>query len=163
MQTQAKSTPVDIGIPEDSRQEIAEGLSRFLADTYTLYLKTHYFHWNVTGPMFNSLHLMFEEQYTELAMAVDEIAERIRALGVYAPGSYTAFTQLGSIAETTDVPSAEEMVRLLVEGNEAVAKTARSVFPAAEKGGDESTLDLLTGRLRVHEKTAWMLRSIISA
>jgi starvation-inducible DNA-binding protein len=163
MQTQAKSTPVDIGIPEESRKEIAEGLSRFLADTYTLYLKTHYFHWNVTGPMFNSLHLMFEEQYTELATAVDEIAERIRALGVYAPGSYTAFTQLGSIPETSDVPSAEEMVRLLVEGNEAVAKTARSVFPAAEKGGDESTLDLLTGRLRVHEKTAWMLRSIISA
>lgn len=163
MQAQEKTLPVDIGIPEDSRQEIAQGLSRVLADTYSLYLKTHYFHWNVTGPMFNSLHLMFEQQYTELATAVDEIAERIRALGVFAPGSYSQFTELGSIPETREVPSAEEMVRLLVEGNEAVAKTARSVFPSAEKGGDESTADLLTGRLRVHEKTAWMLRSIINA
>jgi starvation-inducible DNA-binding protein len=162
MQTQAKSQPVDIGIPEQSRQEIAEGLSRVLADTYSLYLKTHYFHWNVTGPLFNSLHLMFETQYTELAAAVDEIAERIRALGVFAPGSYSQFTELSSIPETREVPSAEEMVRLLVEGNEAVAKTARSVFPAGEKGNDESTLDLLTGRLRVHEKNAWMLRSIIN-
>lgn len=163
MQTQDKSVAVDIGISEDSRKEIADGLSRVLADTYSLYLKTHYFHWNVTGPMFNSLHLMFEQQYTELATAVDEIAERIRALGVYAPGSYSAFAELSSIPETREVPSAEDMVRLLVEGNEAVAKTARSVFPAAEKGNDESTLDLLTGRLRVHEKTAWMLRSIINA
>ena len=163
MQAQEKTLPVDIGIPEDSRREIAQGLSRVLADTYSLYLKTHYFHWNVTGPMFNSLHLMFEGQYTELATAVDELAERIRALGVFAPGSYSQFTELSSIPETREVPSAEEMVRLLVEGNEAVAKTARSVFPIAEKGGDESTADLWTGRLRVHEKTAWMLRSIINA
>ncbi|HEY9652905.1 MAG TPA: Dps family protein [Coleofasciculaceae cyanobacterium] len=163
MQTQDRSLPVDIGIPEDSRQEIAQGLSRVLADTYSLYLKTHYFHWNVTGPQFNSLHLMFETQYTELATAVDEIAERIRSLGVFAPGSYSAFSELSSIPETRDVPNADDMVRLLVEANEAVAKTIRSVFPAAEKGSDESTLDLLTGRLRVHEKTAWMLRSIINA
>jgi starvation-inducible DNA-binding protein len=163
MQTQDKTLPVDIGIGEESRKEIADGLSRVLADTYSLYLKTHYFHWNVTGPQFNSLHLMFEQQYTELATAVDDIAERIRALGVFAPGSYGAFAELSSIPETREVPSAEEMVRLLVEGNEAVAKTARSVFPAAERGNDESTADLLTGRLRVHEKTAWMLRSIINA
>jgi starvation-inducible DNA-binding protein len=163
MQTQDKNLAVDIGIAEESRQEIAQGLSRVLADTYSLYLKTHYFHWNVTGHLFNSLHLMFETQYTELATAVDDIAERIRALGVFAPGSYSAFAELSSIPETREVPSAEEMVRLLVEGNEAVAKTARSVFPAAEKGNDESTADLLTDRLRVHEKTAWMLRSIINA
>ncbi|HEY9631963.1 MAG TPA: Dps family protein [Coleofasciculaceae cyanobacterium] len=163
MQTQDKNLAVDIGISEDSRQEIAQGLSRVLADTYSLYLKTHYFHWNVTGSLFNSLHLMFEQQYTELAIAVDDIAERIRSLGVFAPGSYSQFAELTSIPETRDVPSAEEMVRLLVEGNEAVAKTARSVFPAAEKGNDESTADLLTDRLRVHEKTAWMLRSIINA
>lgn len=163
MQIQDRPLPVDIGIPEDSRQEIAQGLSRVLADTYSVYLKTHYFHWNVTGPQFNSLHLMFETQYTELATAVDEIAERIRSLGVFAPGSYSAFSELSSIPETRDVPNADDMVRLLVEANEAVAKTIRSVFPAGEKGGDESTLDLLTGRLRVHEKTAWMLRSIINA
>jgi starvation-inducible DNA-binding protein len=163
MQTQDKNLAVDIGISEDSRQEIAQGLSRVLADTYSLYLKTHYFHWNVTGSLFNSLHLMFEQQYTELAIAVDDIAERIRSLGVFAPGSYSQFAELTSIPETRDVPSAEDMVRLLVEGNEAVAKTARSVFPAAEKGNDESTADLLTDRLRVHEKTAWMLRSIINA
>lgn len=163
MQTQDKNLPVDIGIGEESRKEIADGLSRVLADTYSLYLKTHYFHWNVTGPQFNSLHLMFEQQYTELAIAVDDIAERIRALGVFAPGSYSAFAELSSIPETSEVPSAEEMVRLLVEGNEAVAKTARSVFPATERGTDESTADLLTGRLRVHEKTAWMLRSILNA
>lgn len=161
MQTQDKAKPIDIGIDEQARQEIAQGLSRLLADTYTLYLKTHYFHWNVTGPMFTSLHLLFEQQYTELALAVDEVAERIRALGVFAPGSYSQFTELGSISETKDVPSAEEMVSLLVEGNEAVAKTARSVFPAAEKGDDQSTMDMVTQRLRVHEKNAWMLRSII--
>ena len=161
MQTQDRPIPVDIGIDEQNRKEIADGLSRLLADTYTLYLKTHYFHWNVTGHMFHSLHLMFEEQYTELAEAVDIIAERIRALGVFAPGSYSAFTELGSISETKDVPSADDMVRLLVEGNEAVAKTARSVFTAAERGDDQSTQDLLTDRLRVHEKTAWMLRSIL--
>lgn len=153
---------VEIGIEQSDRQAIAEGLSRVLADTYSLYLKTHYFHWNVTGSLFNSLHTMFEQQYTELATAVDELAERIRALGVFAPGSYSQFAELSSIPETREVPSAEEMVRLLVEGNEAVAKTARSVFPAAEKGNDEATADLLTDRLRVHEKTAWMLRSIIN-
>lgn len=162
MQLQDKTMPIDIGIEEQARQEIAQGLSRLLADTYSLYLKTHYFHWNVTGPMFPSLHLMFEGQYTELAAAVDVIAERIRALGVFAPGSYSQFSELGSIAETRDVPSAEEMVRLLVEGNEAVAKTARSVFPAAQNSDDQSTLDMLTERLRVHEKTAWMLRSILN-
>lgn len=162
VQESDKTMKVEIGIEESARKEIAEGLSRVLADTYSLYLKTHYFHWNVTGPMFTSLHLMFEQQYTELATAVDEIAERIRALGVFAPGSYSQFTELSSISETREVPSAEEMVRLLVEGNEAVAKTARSVYPAAEKGNDESTADLLTDRLRVHEKTAWMLRSIIN-
>lgn len=161
MQLQDRATPMDIGISEESRKEIAEGLSRLLADTYTLYLKTHYFHWNVTGPQFHSLHIMFEEEYTELAAAVDIIAERIRALGLFAPGSYSQFTELGSIAETNNVPSAEDMVRLLVEGNEAVAKTARSVFPAAEKGNDEATIDLLTERLGVHEKTAWMLRSML--
>lgn len=162
MQTQDKTMPVEIGINEQSRKEIADGLSRLLADTYTLYIKTHYFHWNVTGPMFHSLHIMFEEEYTELAAAVDMIAERIRALGMFAPGSYGQFTELTSIPETRDVPSAEDMVRLLVEGNEAVAKTARSVFPAAERGDDQSTMDLLTDRLRVHEKTAWMLRSIVN-
>lgn len=161
MQTHDKAKSIDIGIDEQARQEIAQGLSRLLADTYTLYLKTHYFHWNVTGPMFTSLHLLFEQQYTELALAVDEVAERIRALGVFAPGSYSQFTELGSIPETKDVPNAEEMVSLLVEGNEAVAKTARSVFPSAERGDDQSTIDLVTQRLRVHEKNAWMLRSII--
>ena len=162
MQLQEKGKTIDIGINEQARKEIADGLSRLLADTYTLYLKTHYFHWNVTGPMFHSLHIMFEEQYTELALAVDMIAERIRALGVFAPGSYSQFTELGSIPETRDVPSADDMVRLLVEGNEAVAKTARSVFPAAERGDDQSTADMLTERLRVHEKTAWMLRSSLN-
>lgn len=162
MQIQSKSLPLNIGIDEEARQEIASGLSRLLADTYSLYLKTHYFHWNVTGPMFTSLHAMFELQYTELALAVDIIAERIRSLGVFAPGSYSSFTELSSIPETKDVPNAEEMVRLLVEGNEAVAKTARSIFPAAERGDDQSTLDMLTQRLAVHEKTAWMLRSILT-
>ncbi|MFB2875861.1 Dps family protein [Floridanema aerugineum] len=162
MQAQAQSLPLNIGIDEEARQEIASGLSRLLADTYSLYLKTHYFHWNVTGPMFTSLHAMFELQYTELAAAVDIIAERIRSLGVFAPGSYSTFAELSSIPETKDVPNAEEMVRLLVEGNEAVAKTARSIFPAAERGDDQSTLDMLTQRLSVHEKTAWMLRSILT-
>lgn len=161
MQLQDKAKPIDIGINEQARQEIAQGLSRLLADTYSLYLKTHYFHWNVTGFLFPQLHQMFEEQYTELASAVDTIAERIRALDVFAPGSYSAFAELTSIPETRDVPSAEEMVRLLVEGNEAVVKTARSIYPAAERGDDQSTLDLLTDRLRVHEKNAWMLRSIL--
>lgn len=162
MKTSSKNiAPVDIGIDEQHRQEIAEGLCRLLADTYTLYLKTHYFHWNVTGPLFNSLHLMFEQQYLELALAVDAVAERIRTLGYPAPGSYSEYAQLTSIAETRDVPEAEEMVRLLVEGNEAVVRTARAIFPAAASANDESTADLLTQRMSLHEKNAWMLRSIL--
>jgi starvation-inducible DNA-binding protein len=152
---------VNIGIEEDTRAEIAAGLSRLLADTYTLYLKTHYFHWNVTGPMFQTLHLMFETQYTELALAVDLIAERIRALGFPAPGSYTEYAKLSSIPETTSVPKATEMIKLLVEGQEAVCRTARSIYAVAEKASDEPTADLLTQRLQLHEKTAWMLRSLL--
>ncbi|NJO51297.1 MAG: DNA starvation/stationary phase protection protein [Leptolyngbyaceae cyanobacterium RM2_2_4] len=161
MQAQERTVPVDIGINETDRHAIADGLSRLLADTYTLYLKTHNFHWNVTGPMFQTLHTMFEAQYTELATAVDDVAERIRSLGFPAPATYSEFAQLSSIAETTGVPKAEEMIALLVEGNEAVVKTARSAFPAAERAGDESTADLLTERMRLHEKTAWMLRSLL--
>ena len=153
---------IDIGISETDRQAIAEGLSRLLADSYTLYLKTHNYHWNVVGPMFNTLHQMFEEQYSELALAVDEIAERIRALGEPAPGSYLEFTELSSIDEDTDAPDASEMIRRLVEGHEAVARTARSVFPSVEQAGDEPTADLLTQRMQVHEKTAWMLRSMLA-
>ncbi len=152
---------VNIGIEADEREQIAGGLSRLLADTYTLYLKTHYFHWNVTGPMFQTLHLMFETQYTELALAVDLIAERIRALGFPAPGSYTQYAELSSIPETTSVPKAEEMIKLLVEGQEAVCRTARSIYPVVEKASDEPTADLLTQRLQLHEKTAWMLRSLL--
>lgn len=152
---------VNIGIEEGTRAEIAAGLSRLLADTYTLYLKTHYFHWNVTGPMFQTLHLMFETQYTELALAVDSIAERIRALGFPAPGSYTEYAKLSSIPETTEVPKAQEMIKLLVEGQEAVCRTARSIYPIAETASDEPTADLLTQRLQLHEKTAWMLRSLL--
>lgn len=162
MQTQDRFLTVNIGIEDENRKEIAEGLSRLLADTYSLYLKTHYFHWNVTGPLFHSLHQMFEEEYTELAMAVDTIAERIRSLGYFAPGSYSEFAELSSIEETREVPSAEDMVRILTEGNEAVVRTARVVLPAAERGDDESTKDLLAERLRLHEKTAWMLRSILN-
>jgi len=150
---------MDIGISEASRQTIAEGLSRLLADTYTLYLKTHNFHWNVTGPRFQSLHLMFEQQYTELALAVDSVAERIRTLGYPAPGSYSEYARLSSIAETAGVPEAEEMIRLLISGNEAVAKTARSILATAEEAQDEATVDLLVQRMQIHEKTAWMLRS----
>ncbi|MXY41699.1 MAG: DNA starvation/stationary phase protection protein [Rhodospirillaceae bacterium] len=153
---------IDIGIDDEARREIAGGLSRLLADTYTLYLKTHNFHWNVTGPMFNTLHLMFEQQYTELATAVDEIAERIRALGEPAPGSYSQYAVLSSIGEETGVPSAEDMIRQLVADQEAVVRTARSVFPAAEAASDEPTADLLTQRMQVHEKTAWMLRSMVA-
>ena len=153
---------INIGIDEEYRQQIASGLSRVLADTYTLYLKTHYFHWNVTGPMFQTLHLMFEQQYTELALAVDQVAERIRALNVFAPGSYAAFSKLSSIQEETSVPTAEDMIRQLVEGQEAVIRVARSVFPVAEKGGDQVTADLLTQRMQIHEKTAWMLRSLLA-
>ena len=155
------SAPVNIGIEESDRQAIAEGLSRLLADTYSLYLKTHYFHWNVTGPMFHSLHNMFEEQYVELATAVDDVAERIRTLGAVAPGSYSQFAELSTVPETRDVPEATEMVRLLVEANEAVVRTARAAFPAAERANDEATADLITERMRTHEKTAWMLRSMI--
>lgn len=152
---------INIGIDEKDRKEIATGLSRLLADTYTLYLKTHNFHWNVTGPMFQTLHLMFETQYTELALAVDLIAERIRALDFPAPGTYAEFAELSSIKEERGTPSAEKMIELLVEGQEAVARTARSIFPIAERANDEPTADLLTQRLQVHEKTAWMLRSLL--
>ena len=152
---------IDTGIPAEQRKAVAEGLSHVLADTYTLYLKSHNFHWNVTGPMFHTLHTMFEEEYTELAMAVDEIAERIRALGHPAPGSYAAYARLSSIEDAEGVPTAKEMISQLVAGHEAVAKTARSVFPAAEEGHDEVTADLLTQRMTVHEKTAWMLRSLL--
>jgi len=158
-----KSLPINIGIEEKDRREIAEGLSRLLADTYTLYLKTHNFHWNVTGPMFQTLHLMFEGQYNELALAVDQIAERIRALGFPAPGTYKEFSQLSSINEEKGVPAAEEMIKLLVEGQEAVVRTARSVFPVVDRVNDEPTADLLTQRMQVHEKTAWMLRSLLAA
>jgi starvation-inducible DNA-binding protein len=156
-----KAPQINLGIDEKDRKEIAEGLSRVLADTYTLYLKTHNFHWNVTGPMFQTLHLMFEQQYNELALAVDGIAERIRALGFPAPGTYSEFSKLSSIRETEGVPSATEMIKLLVEGQETVVRTARSVFPIADKVSDEPTADLLTQRMQVHEKTAWMLRSLL--
>ena len=153
---------IDIGIAESERKAIAEGLSHLLADTYTLYLKTHNFHWNVTGPMFNTLHLMFEQQYTELAQAVDLIAERIRALGFPAPGSYGQYAKLSSIKEEEGVPAANEMIRQLVAGQEAVARTARKVFPTVDKANDEPTGDLLTQRMQVHEKNAWMLRSLLA-
>lgn len=152
---------IDIGIKQSDREEIAEGLSRLLADTYTLYLKTHNFHWNVTGPMFQTLHLMFETQYTELALAVDLIAERIRSIGFPAPGTYKQYVALSSIKEDEGIPKAEEMIRLLVEGQEAVVRTARSLFPVVEKANDEATADLLTQRIQLHEKTAWMLRSLL--
>lgn len=153
---------VNTGISEAARQQIAENLSRLLADSYTLYLKTHNYHWNVTGPLFNTLHLMTEEQYTELATAVDDIAERIRALGVPAPGSYAEFAKLASVQEATGGEDAEEMIRQLVLGQEAVVRTARKAIPAAEDASDEPTLDLLTQRMQVHEKTAWMLRSMLA-
>jgi starvation-inducible DNA-binding protein len=153
---------VDIGITEAHRKEIAHGLSRVLADTYTLYLKTHYFHWNVTGPMFQTLHLMFEQQYTELALAVDLVAERIRALNIPAPGSYSVFRKLTSIREETGIPKAEDMIRQLVDGQEAVIRVARTVFQSADEAGDQATADLLTQRMQIHEKTAWMLRSLLA-
>ncbi len=153
---------IKIGIPEKSRVEVCEGLSRLLADSYILYLKTHNFHWNVEGPMFNTLHQMFMEQYTELWNALDLIAERIRALGSYAPGSYKKYSKLSSIPEAEEGVPAMQMVKQLLEGHEAVAQTARQIFPMAEAGQDEATLDLLTQRLQVHEKTAWMLRSLLS-
>ncbi|MEO0035532.1 MAG: hypothetical protein RLZZ501_1555 [Pseudomonadota bacterium] len=153
---------IDIGIDDRAREQIGAGLARLLADTYTLYLKTHNFHWNVTGPMFNTLHLMFEAQYNELALAVDLIAERIRALGFPAPGSYRQYAELSSISEETGVPPAEEMIRQLVQGQEAVVRTARSIFPVVDAAHDESTADLLTQRMQLHEKTAWMLRSLLA-
>lgn len=152
---------IDIGINKKDREKIAQGLSRLLADSYTLYLTTHNFHWNVTGPMFNTLHLMFETQYNELALAVDSIAERIRALGFPAPGTYREFVELSSLKEPKGVPSAEEMIRHLVMGQETVVKTARSILPLVDKASDEPTADLLTQRMQVHEKTAWMLRSLL--
>lgn len=152
---------IDIGISEQDRERIADGLARLLADSYTLYLKTHNYHWNVKGPMFNTLHLMFETQYTELALAVDAIAERIRSLGFPAPGSYKAFAGLTSIEEADGVPSAEEMIRQLVAGQEAVVRTARGLAPVVGEANDEPTADLLTQRMQVHEKNAWMLRSLL--
>lgn len=152
---------IDIGIKEEDRKEISQGLSRLLADSYTLYLKTHNYHWNVTGPMFQTLHLMFEEQYTELATAVDVIAERIRALGEFAPGSYTAYRELSSVKEAVEIPQAKQMIQDLVHDHETVCRTARSVFSASESGRDEATADLLTQRIQLHEKTAWMLRSLL--
>ena len=152
---------IDIGIDAAKREEIAGGLSRVLADSYTLYLKTHNFHWNVTGPMFQTLHLMFETQYNELALAVDLVAERIRALGLPAPGTYKKFVELSSIEEEENIPRAQEMITRLVEGHETVARTAREVFKKAEEANDQPTCDLLTQRMQVHEKTAWMLRSLL--
>ena len=154
---------MDIGIAQEDRKVIVDGLSRLLADTYVLYLKTHNFHWNVSGPMFRTLHLMFEEQYTELAGAVDSIAERIRALGFPAPGTYSVYAQLSSIPEPEGVPSAEAMIQQLVEGQEAVVRTARTLFPQLERVSDEPTADLLTQRMQVHEKAAWMLRVLLEA
>jgi starvation-inducible DNA-binding protein len=153
---------INIGISEDNRAAIAQGLSRLLADTYTLYLTTHNFHWNVTGPMFTSLHTMFMAQYTELWNAVDPVAERIRALGVHAPGSYAEFSRLASLPDVpVEPPPAMEMVRILVKGHEGVARTARELFPVADQAHDEPTADLLTQRMAMHEQTAWMLRSLL--
>jgi starvation-inducible DNA-binding protein len=152
---------IDTGISADDRAQIAAGLSRLLADSYTLYLKTHNYHWNVKGPLFNTLHTMFELQYTELAIAVDQIAERIRALGHPAPGSYQAFAALTSIKEEQGTPSAEEMIRQLVLGQETVVRTAREIFPIADGAHDEPSADLLTQRMQLHEKNAWMLRSML--
>jgi starvation-inducible DNA-binding protein len=152
---------MDIGISKKDRQKIATGLSHVLADSYTLYLKTHNFHWNVTGPMFQTLHLMFETHYNELALAVDVIAERIRALGHTAPGTYKAFEKLSSITMEENVPKAMDMVRSLVKGHEAVAKTARQALADADEANDQPSVDLMTQRLQVHEKTAWMLRSLL--
>jgi starvation-inducible DNA-binding protein len=152
---------IDTGLTEKNRQAIASGLNHLLADTYTLYLMTHNFHWNVKGPMFNTLHLMFEGQYNELALAVDLIAERIRALGYPAPGTYSEFAKLSSIKEVKGQPKAKEMIKHLVQGQEAIVKTARSIFPTADKAHDEPTADLLTQRMQLHEKNAWMLRSLL--
>lgn len=151
---------IDIGINEKDRGAVADGLKRLLADSYTLYLQTHNFHWNVTGPQFRELHLMFEEHYTELATAVDEIAERIRTLGVYAPGTYKAFAKLSAIKEVEEIPEASEMVKLLTQGHEQVVKTCRKALKLAQDAEDESSAALISDRMRVHEKTAWMLRAL---
>lgn len=152
-----------IGISREDREQISEGLKRVLADSYSLYLLTHNYHWNVTGPMFQTLHTLFEEQYTELALAVDEIAERIRALGFYAPGGFKVYAELSSIVHPEDVPKATQMIQDLVNGHETLVRTARSVFPVVEEGQDEPTADLLTQRMQVHEKAAWMLRSLLES
>ena len=151
---------IDIGIDEQSRLKIAEGLKRLLADSYTLYLQTHNFHWNVTGPQFRELHLMFEEHYTELATAVDEVAERIRTLGVPAPGTYRAFAEMSAIEEVEGVPAAVDMVKILTQGHEQVVRTCRNILETAQQAGDESSLALISDRMRLHEKTAWMLRAM---
>lgn len=153
-------THIDIGIKEQDRLDVADGLKKLLADSYTLYLMTHNFHWNVTGPQFRELHLMFEEHYTELAVAVDDIAERIRTLDVFAPGTYKAFAKLSSIEEVEDIPAAVDMVDYLTKAHEQVVKTCRSVLKLAQEAGDESTSALVSDRMRIHEKTAWMLRAI---
>ncbi len=155
-------TQIDIGIPDAQREAIAAGLSRLLADTYTLYFKTHNFHWNVEGPLFNTLHLMFETQYTELALAVDLIAERIRALGVRAPGSYREFGGLATVEDASGTPTAMQMIAQLAKDQEQVIRTAREVFPLVDDAHDEPTADLLTQRMQVHEKTAWMLRAMLA-
>lgn len=152
---------INIGIEDTDRAEIANGLSLLLADSFTLYLKTHNFHWNVTGPMFQTLHVLFQQQYTELWNALDLIAERIRSLGHYAPGSFKHFGELASIEEETGVPSAHDMMRQLIEGQEAVARTAREVFKIADAANDQPTADLLTQRMEIHEKNAWMLRALL--
>lgn len=152
---------MDIGISEINRKAVADGLSKLLADSYTLYLKTHNFHWNVEGPMFQTLHLMFMGQYTEMWNALDLIAERIRALGHYAPGTYSEFISLSSIKESKSVPKANKMIEELIQGHEAVIKTTRAIFDSAEKAKDQTTMDVLTQRLDIHEKTAWMLRSLL--
>jgi len=152
---------INIGVEKEQREKIAEGLSRLLADSYILYLKTHNFHWNITGPMFSTLHLLFETHYTELALAVDQIAERIRALGVNAPGSFKQFAELTSIEEETGTPSAEDMIKQLLVGQETVVRTTRSIFPFVDEANDEASADLLTQRMQVHEKNAWMLRSLL--
>ncbi len=156
-----KAPAMDIGIDGRHREKIVKGLSRLLADSYTLYLMTHNFHWNVTGPQFNSLHLMFMDQYTEQWNALDQIAERIRALGHPAPGTYKEFVELASIAEVEGVPSSDQMIRHLVAAQESTARTARKLFPVVDAANDQPTADLLTQRLEVHEKTAWMLRSLL--
>ena len=156
-----ETLPMDIGIPEESRKKIAAGLSALLADSYALYLMTHNFHWNVTGPQFNSLHAMFMAQYTEQWTALDLIAERIRSLGFPAPGTYKEFSKLASIKEVEGVPKATEMIRHLVAAQEATARTARKLFPIVDKANDQPTADVLTQRIDTHEKTAWMLRSML--